>query len=438
MENSKTSKVLIFLFCVCIYPVMFRTSKAASYIIIYGIPICYLFFHIRQFLRMTKQQMVMTVLFFILLLMSIFYPTLHRTGDYSYVKVVTYIFRKAVIYLFLVCMLVNYYKEESKTEIFYYYFAVTNAIYVVGTLCFVFVPGLYKVWFQIFAENVENTNELLQSFGYTFRIGWQGFSGFRMTIHCTWSCLFLLYLFYSKNSKIKIKRSVFLVCYAFCFMGNMFYGRSGLIVTIVLSIVGIVVWNRKQLEKVLKFILAGMAFVGGIYILKDVPAFSSWYEWMSRPFINLLTIGSFNNVSFSNLSDMYFLPEWKTILWGDGYFTLNGSYYMETDSGIMRNMLFWGIIGGFFSYFTTIYSMWSLKKKDVLLFLLFFGAFILFEYKGDTYYEFITLFYVISFVESIRKQYLKNCSFFVNGSSNKQCRKGKVVYERSNGNTAFI
>lgn len=51
---------------------------------------------------------------------------------------------------------------------------------------------------------------------------------------------------------------------------------------------------------------------------------------------------------------------------------------------------------GFFSYLTTVYSMWDLKKKDVSLFLMIFENFILFEYKGEVYYEFIALFYAVN------------------------------------------
>lgn len=308
------SKFIIILFCISIYPITLRFSPVMSYAAIYGIPFCYLLCHFRQFVKITKKQLMVTVMLFLLLLLSIFYPALHGTGDYSYVKVITFIFRKSVIYLFLVCILLKYYKEKIRVEIFYYYFALANAIYVVGTLCFVFVPGLHQLWFKIFSENVENTNVLLQSFGYTFRIGWQGFSGFRMTLHCTLSCLFLLYMYYSRDSKIRIKKHVFFISYALCFMGNMFYGRSGLAVTVLLTIVAIVAWNRGQLKKIFRFVIAGAFFIMAIYIFRDAPLISDWYEWMSRPFINLLKSGSFQNASFSSLSDMYFLPGGKTIL----------------------------------------------------------------------------------------------------------------------------
>lgn len=105
------------------------------------------------------------------------------------------------------------------------------------------------------------------------------------------------------------------------------------------------------------------------------------------------------------LMDSIFVPEWKTILLGDGFFTYRGSYYMNVDSGIVRNFLFWGILGAAVSYFTTIYSILEIKKNDKLLCLLMIFVFCVFEVKGDVYYEFIALFLAISFVETIRKQY---------------------------------
>lgn len=86
---------------------------------------------------------------------------------------------------------------------------------------------------------------------------------------------------------------------------------------------------------------------------------------------------------------------------GDGYFVYDGSYYKNTDSGIIRNILFWGIVGWILSYVTTLYSIVSVKRKDKFLCLLILFVFAAFEYKGDVYYEFIVLFLSASFVDSI-------------------------------------
>lgn len=50
------------------------------------------------------------------------------------------------------------------------------------------------------------------------------------------------------------------------------------------------------------------------------------------------------------LNRMLFIPDFKTILIGDGRYTENELYYMETDAGIMRPLLFGGLIFAFLRY----------------------------------------------------------------------------------------
>lgn len=97
-----------------------------------------------------------------------------------------------------------------------YYYALTHAIYVIGTLLLVFIPSLKTFWFSVF-EEVVSSEMLSESFGYTFRIGWQGFSGYRLTLHCTLSCIFLLYLFYVGKRNFQINKKILLICYILCF-----------------------------------------------------------------------------------------------------------------------------------------------------------------------------------------------------------------------------
>lgn len=374
------------------------------YMFVYGIPFFYLLFNINLLKKLVKRQIIIIVLVCILITFSIIYPLLHGTSDYSYVGNSTYVFRKLLIYLFFICILTKKYKEDICVEHFLYFYVLTHAIYVLGTVCLVGIPGFKNLWFSLFGEVIKS-GELLKSYGYTFRIGWQGFAGFRMTLHCTFSCLFVLYLFYSEKSKLKITNTKFIVLYTLCLLGNMFYGRSGLAVTIVTSIIAIVIWNRKKWKQILFFFVVLFSTFILLFSLRSNTTISNWIEWMTRPFINLFTTGSFNNYSVNMLMDSIFVPEWKTILLGDGFFTYRGSYYMNVDSGIVRNFLFWGILGAAVSYFTTIYSILEIKKNDKLLCLLMIFVFCVFEVKGDVYYEFIALFLAISFVETIRKQY---------------------------------
>ncbi len=404
MESTKTSKLIVFLFCIFIYPVNLPMPSVIRYMLIYGLPFFYLLFNINLLKKVTKKQIIIMMLVGILIVFSIIYPFLHSTGDYTYVGISTYVFRKLLIYLALICILVRRYKENVCMEHFLYYYVLTHAIYVLGTICLVGIPGFKNLWFSFFGEVIES-GELLKSYGYAFRIGWQGFAGYRMTLHCTFSCLFILYLFYSEKSKLKITNTKFIILYGLCLLGNMFYGRSGLAVTVITNIIAIGIWNRKKWKQILLFFIVILFLFIFLFLLKNNSVISDWIEWIVRPFINLVTTGSFNNYSVNILLDSMFVPEWKTLLLGDGFFTYKGNYYMNVDSGIVRNFLFWGILGAGVSYFTTIYSILEIKKNDKLLCLLMICVFCIFELKGDVYYEFITLFLAISFVETISEQY---------------------------------
>lgn len=402
MQRLKVSVPILFLFCFFIHPVMLKGLGTISYAYIYGIPAFYLLLNIRCFRRMTFRQCIILEVAVVLIILSFVYPAIHNTSDYSYLKVSTYFFRKLLIYVFLIKVLVNHYGEETTTSHFMYYFSLVHAAYVIGTLLFVFVPGLKNAWFSVFEEVIES-EEYLQSFGYTFRIGWQGFSGYAFTIFCTISCLFLMYLYYGRNREIELEPIQFFVPFVLSFAGNMFYGRSGLVVSIVGCLVALIIWNRKHFYSVLKAGGIVAIIVLLVYSLRNVAFFSDWYRWMSSPIINLIKTGSFNNVSINRTHEMVFMPDFKTIIWGDGYFMQDGHYYMRTDSGIMRNVLFWGIVGVIITYGLTIYSLIELKKRDILLFLLILGSFIAFEYKGHVYYEFVSLMAAMAFVETLRR-----------------------------------
>ncbi|MCM1439639.1 MAG: hypothetical protein NC131_10655 [Roseburia sp.] len=403
MTKVKIHIPIVIIFCLFIYPVIFKFSSIVSYIYIYGVPVVYLLFNWRLIKRITKKQLVIIILAMLLILLGCVYPILHRTHDYSYVKITFYIFRKLIIYLFLGCILVKKYKEKASFEHFIFYYSIVHAIYVIGTIILVFVPNLKQIWFSIFMGQ-DRLEQMQASYGYTFRVGWQGFSGYRLTLHCTFCCIFLLYLYFVGGKTLRLNFKQFIVTYMLCLLGNMFYGRSGLVVSIVVSIIGIFVWNIKHIHKLLLFICVLGISLLFIYSLRDITQFSDWYRWMSNPVINFFKYGSFKSASFNSLKQMVFMPKWETILFGDGYFTLNGLYYMETDSGIMRNILFWGIIGMIISYGMTIYSIWDLKRKNWLLCILMLFTFAVFEYKGDVYYEFVALLLSASFIESMRNR----------------------------------
>lgn len=407
MKNEGCSKRILFLFCIFLYPVMFRKLTALSYIYQYGIPLAYIALNFEVVRKISKKQVFIIGGLVILIYLSLLYPTLHGTYDYSYLKVSTFVFRKLLVYVFLGIVLLKEYGKNMSVEYFIYYYIMVHAIYVCGTLILVLVPGFKTIWFSVFSEVVE-TGTLLESFGYTFRIGWQGFAGYRMTLHCTWCCILLFYMFFECKEQYRIKESVFFILFALCFLGNMFYGRSGLVLSILIALCAVILWNKKYFYRILQMGCAFVLFAIIIYLLRNKPIVSDWYTWMSKPLINLVTEGTFNNYSVNRINEMVFMPEWKTILKGDGMFMENGHYYMRTDSGFMRNILFWGIGGAFVSYLITWISLWDLKRYSWFVCICMIMTFAIFEYKGDVYYEYIAFALAISFVENFSIKRDKN------------------------------
>ena len=131
----------------------------------------------------------------------------------------------------------------------------------------------------------------------------------------------------------------------------------------------------------------------------------NWFFWLIIPFENFISTGSFNNASLNHLiEDMYFMPDIDTLLFGDARYMEEGTglYYMHTDAGPMRQILFWGIFFTAFIYLLCIVLLFLLKfdKGFKTMFLLFI---ILFEFKGECYYHLLPLFITFLAINKLNK-----------------------------------
>lgn len=98
-------------------------------------------------------------------------------------------------------------------------------------------------------------------------------------------------------------------------------------------------------------------------------AFESFQNFAFEPVMNYLETGNLTSESTSILFDeMYFNIDGKTLLIGDGRYTSStGGYYMSTDAGYMRNILFFGIIGLIMLFiFQSLFFIWN-EKENILL-----------------------------------------------------------------------
>ena len=397
---------LLLIFALYLNPIIIGGLETVCYLLIYGSAFIYLFLHgsyiFNKYLRRINIKIVMPMAWVcIALALSFFVPVVHATDDFTYINVILGIFRKAIILSFLFLIVSKRCEHESVIETFMYYYSLASVLYVLSSIIFTLVPPLRGMWQSILRLS-NRTLHLLTSYGYTNRFGWAGFAGFRNTIDCTISIIFLIYLFAGERSKIRLKTAQFVLLAFLCFLGNMFYGRSGVIASAICLIAGLTLYKKIK-PKVLLTIF-GVVTVAVLLIntLRNrIPAVNEWYRWISIPFYNLFTTGSFNNHSANRLfNEMIFMPSGHTLLFGDGRYVdpFTRSYYMRTDSGFMRQILFWGLGATLLTYLCWLHSLIILKRDWVFKIMLLVMC-VLFEIKGEVYYEMIPLFLIIAMID---------------------------------------
>lgn len=152
--------------------------------------------------------------------------------------------------------------------------------------------------------------------------------------------------------------------------------------------------------------MIGIIFVFiSLFNLIDNPALDAWKEWLRQPveaFSQGVSMGylTFGTSADNLIYNMYFMPSEDSILFGDGRYTnSDGSYYMHTDAGYMRIVLFMGAMGAgmvYLSYVILIAWLMRLAKTSGNIASVDFGKIFFFlffceEYKGDAYYVFFGL-----------------------------------------------
>lgn len=390
------------------FPIRINGYEYLTYIIIYGIPLIYSLMNIGRlnsiWLKVRKSYLAISlVIIMYLFIVSFLWPLIYCSYDFTFI---TDFWRRTGLLLlknlFLFLVYIRIYKNNLSIENYFNFYIKAVMLYVVFTFSIIFLPEIREHIINIVYLTPKNLMDL-QDPSYFTRIGWIGWSGFNETMHCTVAvllcCSFII--FYNNN---KYKQLKYLLYSLVLIVGNMFYGRSGLTIS-AFALVYVYCFMLKKLK--IKFIIVTslimFAFLFGIIVLKDYSESANmWYNWVFSAFINFYQSGRFRDStgSVSMLIDnMYWMPPIDTFLFGDGRFTGDdGTYYMHTDSGIMRAILFYGVIN-YFLYFiagsvvlqkvTKKFSGLFMKKN--LVFALFFLAAIAFEVKGNALEKIIIL-----------------------------------------------
>lgn len=375
-------------------------------VVFWGFPLIYVLLRYKDVLhiwkKMCNKQYILYGLFMLMLafIWSFFVIVINNSSDWSYFRiletVILYMLMSMAFYLLL-----SDYREDNSVYMYCVTYIITIFLCVISTLFFLQNFDYRFAWqsmlvdtdFQLVAYDMEQN---------ITRFGFPGMMAFGETIKCSVGVLFSCILLYRGYFIGILGLFVSLI-------GNLFYGRIGILLSLICILILV-------LEKIsVKFVSAiCITFLILALILNSIenPELLNWLKWLRDPiesFFYGLSIGQFSLGSSGDelIERMYFMPDDITFLYGDGLYTnSSGAYYMSTDAGYMRIVLFGGlpliffIYGSFLLLSLAAYKNFGINNKfmqkivQVLIFMFFIS-----EYKGDAYYIFfgvVTLLNIIS------------------------------------------
>ena len=412
MKKEKKIKVwYILLFALIQFPLKLAGGlRYLAYIYIYFVPLLYLIFNINwliKFCRRIKNIRIQLfkVIYAYLIFISIVWPIALGTFDFTYLTVYWGdLFLWLLKYLFLVAVFELHVDSDGNVECFIEYLARSVGLYVLVSLLCVISPSLRQFIFdKIYLSPTDILNYTRAE--YRTRFGWAGWSSFNETAICTITVIILCIYILKSSGNIK-KQTHYLVLSVFPLLGNALYGRIGLLTSLVcIGLTCIFVLFKGNLKYIFRLIVVAVILYLIFIMLKDkIEMLNSWYQWVFSIFVNYRKTGKlYDNVgSVQHLtSDMYWMPKSGTFLFGDGYYTnSDGTYYMSTDSGIMRPMLFYGMINYALSVFGALLIMRefafeiignSSKKNIKFTMILLVISLMIFEFKGESLWMFLAV-----------------------------------------------
>lgn len=412
---------LVMLFLYFIFPFYIHPVGGIMRLLLYALCVSWLLIFVKQLYfqyRTLKHRFYIqfSILFIILLLLwSTIVPIVYDTWDWSYasfwVTICISIFRYLSIYIITCQML----KEKISYNQYMLLFIRAVSIYVITTLVFIIIPPLREFWSAIIVQSDHN-ERLTSAIEYVSRYGLQGFSGFMHTCMCNIGVAFSLFLI---DGRIKHRQSIVdLLIYVMIMMvGSMCYGRVGLLGGILL-ISGYVCYRvliRAHIKLLLAIIGSLIILSYGIYyIVQMSPEAEYWFNWAFEPFVNYFDGNDFSTSSSNHLKTMYFMPSFKTILFGDGLYMdpITKTYYMQTDVGLIRPVLFWGIIPTTLAYIIGVVTILGIcprsKSNNItsccdnlcLLRIMLFCLMFFYELKGEAFHYIIMVIFPLLFIHN--------------------------------------
>ena len=209
-----------------------------------------------------------------------------------------------------------------------------------------------------------------------------------------------IYLIYFSSLNTLFKNSINKnLCFLFILTGTFFAGRSGylgLIMALFYLALNKIVYLRinrpytfnltiKQICKT--FILVAMFLIILMIAISNYAnniKIEQLFRFTFQSFFVYADRGSLMTSSLNQLSNMYFEIPISTLIFGDGkYMAYGGKYYMSTDVGYMRTILYMGILGLILLGWMQVKLMKIQRSKEKLLKVCLLALIFILNFKGE-------------------------------------------------------
>lgn len=342
-------------------------------------------------IRIFKNKKILSILFFLILIIlyTIFISTVYSTFDYT----ITSPFINqliAIIFGIIIYSIFQLQNKEEKVPKYLIYIFIIQSLIQFGS----FISSDFRILFNFFRPD----HAIVIAEKYNFMRGLAISGGNFFGLGVGFGLIFIIYSYFWKDifKRASVLKYLSLV---FLFFGAMSAARSSL-AGIGIAVFYLSINKIKRLD--LKFnsrlkinlinlsliIILIIAVLFSIYLI-DLNFIADRFQSMSKfafEFLyNFFNKGELSTSSTDTLfNKMYFEVPLDTFFIGDGLYTNpDGSYYMNTDAGYMRNILYFGIIGFFILLIYQIqFFVW--KKKRLIIFNFLTITYILIMHiKGD-------------------------------------------------------
>lgn len=426
MKTEKKNKIKVWyliLFSLIQFPLKIAGMRWLAYMYIYFLPALYLMKNINWtvcfFKRMKyKYSEVSIWIFAYLICVSCIWPIVTGSFDLTYITVY---WRSVILillkYTFLLAVYERHINRHAPSSMeFCDYYIYSVILYITFSAIIFLVPALRSILMNVLYLEPEDIMNLEKP-AYFSRFGWGGWSGYGATMQCTLSLTFAcVNIICGGCIRKQIK---YLMLSAVLMAGNSFYGRTGLVVSLIcILLTTLYAVYEKRLGYLFCVLFLALVLVSALYLMKlYIPAMDNWFQWVFSAITNFRKTGRFydNMGSVETIvTRMYWWPDSDTLLFGDGCYTDGNSYYMHTDSGIMRPVLYYGIINYLMSlaaYFLIVNQLCrkvtsdrkGCKKKYIrIIFLMYFIMTMLFEIKGESFCTLFGMIFPVAFIKEQR------------------------------------